>query len=139
GALALLQCRIIEERQAHGPLDLQCPLGAEKNHGRMGIDPLAAPGRAEAGTIEEVEHLLLQAGLGYGRLGGRSHRHGCSTAAPVICPARSFARTSFASRKGNTLVCVLMPACAAILKNSIPSPRVRLATESSCRSSHRIW
>ena len=62
GTLALRQRRIIEERQAHGPLDLQCPIGAEKNHGSMGVDPLAAPGRAEAGTIEEVEHLLLQSG-----------------------------------------------------------------------------
>ena len=67
----------------------------------MGVDPLAAFGRAEAGTIEEVEHLLLQVGLGYGRVGGRSNGHGCSTAAPVICPARSFDEDfiCFAQRK----------------------------------------
>src|SRR5213592_2900160 len=104
----------------------------------MGIDPLAAPGRTEAGTIEEIEHLLLVS-LGYGRVHGRANCHGSSTAAPVILPARSFERTSFASRKGNALVCVLMPACAATLKNAIPSLRVRLATESSCRSSQRMW
>ena len=66
GALALLQRRIVEKRQAHGPLDLQCPVAAEKNHRGMGVDPLAALGRTEAGTIEKIEHLLLQVGLGYG-------------------------------------------------------------------------
>ena len=69
GALALLQCRIIEERQAAGPFDLQCPIGAEKNHGGMGVDPLAAPGRTEAGAIEKIEHLLLQVSLGCGDVG----------------------------------------------------------------------
>ena len=48
----------------HGALDLQCPIGAEKDHGGVGVDPLAALGRTEAGTIEEIEHLLLQVGLG---------------------------------------------------------------------------
>ena len=56
----------------------------------------------------------------------------------MICPDRNFDRTSLASRNGNTVVWVLMPACAATLKNSIPSLRVRLATESSCRSSQRF-
>src|SRR2546429_9789687 len=84
----------------------------------MGVDPLATPGRAEAGTIEEVEHLLLQVGIISGRVGGSSYRHGFSTAAPVICPARSFERTSFGSRHGNTLVCVLMPGFAPNLQNA---------------------
>ena len=114
--LALLQCRIVEERQAHRPLDLQCPVGAKKDHGGMGVDPLAALGRTEAGTVEKMECLPLQVCLGYGGV-GRSNGHGCSTAAPVICPARSLARTSFASHNGNTPVCVLMPAWAATLKN----------------------
>ena len=139
GTSALLQRRIVEKRQAHSPLDLQCPIGPEKNHRSMGIDPLAAAGRTEAGAIEEIEHLLLQVSLGCGRVHGRSNCHGSSTAAPVICPARNFERTSFASCNGNALVCVLMPACAATLKNAIPSLRVRLATESSCRSSQRMW
>ncbi len=138
GALALLQRRVIEEGQPNGALDLQGPVAAEKNHGGMGVDALAALCRTEAGAIEKIEHALLIDLSGYRSIDRRLFGHGCSTAAPVICPARNFERTSFASRNGNTLVCVLMPACAATSKNSIPSLRVRLATESNCRSSQRI-
>ena len=139
GALALLQRRIVEEGQPNGALDLQGPVAAEKYHGGMGVDALAALCRTEAGAIEKIEHALLIDLGSYGSIDRRLFGHGCSTAAPVICPARNFERTSFASRNGNTLVCVLMPACAATSKNSIPSLRVRLATDSNCRSSQRIW
>ena len=138
GALALLQRRIVEEGQPNGALDLQCAVAAEKYHGGMGVDALAALCRTKAGPIEEIEHALLIDLGRYGSIDRLLFGHGCSTAAPVTCPARNFERTSFASRNGNTLVCVLMPACAATSKNSIPSLRVRLATESNCRSSQRI-
>jgi hypothetical protein len=104
----------------------------------MGVDALAALCRTEAGAIEEIEHALLIDLGRYGSIDRRLFGHGCSTAAPVICPARNFERTSFASRNGNTLVCVLMPAARRPRKNSDPVLRVRLATESSCRSSQRI-
>ena len=55
GPLAFFQCRIVEERQAAGPLDLQNPIGAKKNHRGMGVDPLAAARRTEAGAVEEIE------------------------------------------------------------------------------------
>ena len=137
GLLALFQRRIIEERQAAGPLDLQHAITTEKNHRGMSIDPLAAARRAEAGTVEKIQHLPLQ--FYVGRAGLRSRGHGNSTAAPVISPARSLARTALASRNGKALVCVLMPAFAATSKNAIPSPRVKLATDSNCRSPHRMW
>ena len=55
GALALLQRRIIEEGQPNGALDLQCPVPAEKDHGGMGVDALAALCRTEAGAIEKID------------------------------------------------------------------------------------
>ena len=59
GALALLQRRVVEEGQPNGALDLQGPVAAEKYHGGMGVDALAALCRTEAGAIEKIEHALL--------------------------------------------------------------------------------
>ena len=65
----------------------------------------------------------------------RVMRHGCSTAAPTSAPFLSAARAALASRSGYTFVCVLIPALGAIARNASPSARVRLATETICRSS----
>ena len=55
GALALFQRRVVEEGQPDGALDLQGPVAAEKNHGGMGVDALAALCRTEAGAIEKID------------------------------------------------------------------------------------
>lgn len=139
GAPAFLECRVVEKRQPYGALDLQGKIVAEEDHRGMGVDPPAAFSGAKPGAIEKIENPTLTVGFGScGRIGGPLERHGRNTAAPVICPDRNFDSTSLASRNGETVVCVLMPACAAILKNSMPSLRVRLATDRSWRSPQRI-
>src|SRR5438552_279617 len=127
GTLALLESRIVEKRQPHRALDLQHAIAAEKDRRGVGVDPLGAPRRAEAGTFQKIEYAILEAVLGgLGDHGGWFRVHGCNTAAPVICPARNLAKTSLACRNGNATVWVLTPAWAATLKHSIPSWRVRL-------------
>lgn len=63
---------------------------------------------------------------------------GTRTAAPVSLPERSLASAALASLKGIVSTCILSGVLAASSRNSTASRRVRLATDCSRRSPHRI-
>src|SRR5438132_1516851 len=61
-----------------------------------------------------------------------------STAAPLMRPSRRRASASFARSSGKVSTEVLTGTLGASARNSSPSRRVRLATETTRRSPHRI-
>ena len=63
GGFALLKRRVVEKRQSHGPLDLQCTIAAEKDHRGVRIDPLGAAFRAKAGVFQKIKYAILKAAL----------------------------------------------------------------------------
>jgi hypothetical protein len=66
------------------------------------------------------------------------YRYGTSTAAPVSSPWRKRSSASLAAARGIGTTVVFTPAFGASARNSRASSRVRLATERTTRSSHRI-
>ena len=84
--------------------------------------PSHAPVQRVVWTSRRIDHMPVDCAdrpdlLLQGNVRHRIRRvafHGRNTAAPVICPDRSFDSTSLASRSGKTVVCVLMPAWGAI-------------------------
>ncbi len=61
--LAPVERRIIEERKAHGALDLEGALAGQKYRRRMGIDSLDRRAAVGCGVAKKVDHRLLR-GIG---------------------------------------------------------------------------
>ena len=111
--LSLRQRRIVEIRKTDGALDLERAFTFEKNRRCMGIDP--ANMRMGGGTVRKAK-MRSWTRASAGMEGSTaievalSGITGWRTAAPEICPVRSFAMTALASTSGNAAVCVRMPA-----------------------------
>ena len=64
GGLAPVERRIIEERKAHGALDLEGAVAGQKYRRRMGINSLDRRAAMGCGPPEKIDHCLLR---GFGR------------------------------------------------------------------------
>src|SRR4249920_3535578 len=113
---------------------------ARHSSGRVDIDQLrhlklsrVPPIVADAARFEAHTHIFD----GHGRISINAAQ-GTRTAAPFNLPLRRSSNAILASAKEYSVVSVTMPTLGTISKNSTPSLRVRLATDTICLSSHRI-
>ena len=137
GTLALRKRRVVEKRQPDRALDLQCAIAAEKHQRGVGVDPLATLPRRSR-SLRENQTPDPASRSRSPRIGGWSRAHGCSTAAPMICPDRNLRQNLVGLPQRERRRLGPDAGLGGDLEELDPVLRVRLATDTNCRSSQSM-